>query len=121
MTNKWEQFSEDNDESSSPESSVEQPIIEAKADLPTGPTKETKNKVVDDLKDVRQTVTDAIASSKGKISQEKLEDLEEAEGTIDGAIGMVSPGQTLANQQEASQSVGMGMGGSSSSGDEDDD
>ena len=118
---KWDEFEQDNPTEESASSDKKEELndaLELPEDTSTGPTKADKNKVVQDMVDLRDSVSGVLANARGKLPAERIQDLEDAQGTIDGAVGQISPKDALANQQEQTQSMGMGMGGGSRSDDE---
>jgi hypothetical protein len=125
MTSKWEKFDEHVSESKNKETEGRAQSNSSQQATTSGEStvanQALKQKVVDDMLHLRDSVSGAIESSQGKLSADKLKDLEDAEDTIDGAVGMISPANALANQQQAEQSAGLGMGGSSSGSDREDD
>lgn len=122
---KWSQFEKDNGSSDDKETKSDEapPKNNSAADKTekkkTG--KESKQKVVDEMVHLRDTVSGALENARKHLPKERIKDLEDAQGTIDGAVGQISPKDALANQQQESQSMGMGMGGGSRSSEDDDE
>lgn len=117
---KWDKFSGQDSSSSKGSASKQASIFDKPVRQGTKSTAGLKDKVVKDVVGLRDKVTNVIKNAGSQMPASRVQDLEDAQGTLDGTVQAIAPEYALANQQKSEQqaSIGMGMGGNNSGDDE---